>query len=240
MHALVQACGVYCVGLAVFHIFFWKIFRWKQELKTAAVSTRAFIQIANLRLIFIFLLVAFLCFRFTTELHSTALGRAFMGGMALFWLGRFIEQFIFLRYNAVMIHVLTVVFAIGVGLFSVPAVVGSKNPVVGQQTRELDGLDITYAYAGGLKFRLRYTSEGILYQVLSKGAPEKWWGPFPYKAYKTVNGEYFVGWYEGGFGDQITQLVNLEAKTLYGSGIIVKGKRVLEHFDTAVIEKVSR
>jgi hypothetical protein len=51
---------------------------------------------------------------------STGLGRAFMAGMSLFWLGRLIEQFIFLPYNKPMIHVLSVVFALGAVLFALP------------------------------------------------------------------------------------------------------------------------
>jgi hypothetical protein len=74
---------------------------------------------------------------------------------------------------------------------------------------------------------------------LSGDAPEKWWGPFPYRAFRTKNGEYFLGWYEKGYGDQITQLVNLETKTLYGSGIIVRTDRTIEHFQSAKIEKIA-
>ncbi len=118
MTKLVWLCGIYCLGLAIFHIFFWKIFRWREELSKTSVSTRSIIQIANLRLIFLFLLIAYLCFRFPEELSSTPLGKSLMAGMALFWLGRLIEQFIFLRYNKMMIHVLSGVFALGTVLFS--------------------------------------------------------------------------------------------------------------------------
>lgn len=38
--------------------------------------------------------------------------------------------------------------------------------------------------------------------------------------------------------DQITQLVNLKTKTLYGSGIIAKKDRIIEHFQMAKIEKI--
>lgn len=106
-------------------------------------------------------------------------------------------------------------------------------------TTELNGVEITYKYENGMAFNLKYTPKGILYRYLSGDAPNEWWGPFPYKAYKTENGEFFLGWYEKGFGDQITQLVNLEKKTLLGSGIIVKKDRTLEHFEAATIEKVS-
>lgn len=107
-------------------------------------------------------------------------------------------------------------------------------------THELDGVEITYSYANGGTYQVKYTPKGVMYRFISGEAPEEWWGPFPYKAYKTKNGEYFLGWYEKGFGDQITHLVNLESKTLYGSGIIIKGKKVIEHFQVATIEKIVR
>ncbi len=106
-------------------------------------------------------------------------------------------------------------------------------------TTELNGVELIYTYSGGMSFRLKYTASGVMYQFLSGDSPSEWWGPFPYKAFKTDNGEFFLGWYEKGHGDQITQLVNLEKKILYGSGIIVKNKRVIEHFQNATIEKIS-
>lgn len=63
-------------------------------------------------------------------------------------------------------------------------------------------------------------------------------GTFPFQAMKTKNGEYFLTWFEMGFGDSITQLVNLETKTLLGSGIIIKDHKTIVHFDQAKIEKV--
>jgi hypothetical protein len=68
----------------------------------------------------LFLFVAVLCFAFPEQLISTALGKTFMIGMALFWLGRTIEQFIFLPYNRPFIHTLTVVFFLGAVLFALP------------------------------------------------------------------------------------------------------------------------
>lgn len=107
-------------------------------------------------------------------------------------------------------------------------------------TTELNGVQITYTYDNGGTYDVKYTAKGVMYRYVSGGSPEEWWGPFPYKAYKTKNGEYFLGWYEKGYGDQITHLVNLEDKTLYGSGIIVKKDRVIEHFQKAKIEKIIR
>ena len=122
MKLVVCLCGLHSVLFALFHLGFWKIFSWKRELQTASISTRAILQIANLRLIYIIVGIAVLCFLFPEDLVSTALGRAFMLGVSLFWVGRRIEQFIFLPYNRWMIHVLSFSFSLGAILFAVPLI----------------------------------------------------------------------------------------------------------------------
>lgn len=112
--------GVHALGFAVFHVYFWKIFRWKTELPKLHFSNRAILQILNLRLIYVSLLFATLCFFFTNELYSTTLGRFLLAGFSLFWLGRTVEQFIFLKANHWMINLLTVLFGVGFLLFLIP------------------------------------------------------------------------------------------------------------------------
>ncbi len=67
-------------------MLFWKIFDWNKDLRTASVPTRAIIQIANLRLIYLFFGVGIIFFLFPIELITTELGRAFLLGMSFFWL----------------------------------------------------------------------------------------------------------------------------------------------------------
>ncbi|MGV8940376.1 MAG: hypothetical protein ACOH1P_02420 [Lysobacter sp.] len=117
---LIHLCGIHSVGFAVFHMAFWRLFRWRESLATATTADRAIVQILNLRLIHVFLGVAVLCFFFTEELDGSALGRALLAGMSLFWVGRTIEQFVFLRINRPMVHVLTLLFVLGAVLFALP------------------------------------------------------------------------------------------------------------------------
>ncbi len=118
--AIIYLCGIHGLGFALFHAFFWRIFDWKNDLRQNSIANRAIIQIANLCLIYFFLFVAFVCFFFPKELLSNKLGNAFLIGIAIFWLLRAIEQFIFLRYHHWMIHLLTFLFLLGVVLFSLP------------------------------------------------------------------------------------------------------------------------
>lgn len=112
--------GLHSLAFAVFHMAFWKLFRWPQTLAGTTVANRAIVQILNLRLIYIALGIAVLCFAFTDELRTTALGRAVLLGMSLFWVGRTIEQFVFLRINRAVVHVLTALFVLGAVIFAMP------------------------------------------------------------------------------------------------------------------------
>jgi hypothetical protein len=117
---LVQLCGLHSFVFALFHSGFWKLFDWKRDLQRTSMATRAITQILNLRLIYFFAGIGVLCFAFTDELHSTALGRGLLLFMSLFWVGRTIEQFVFLRVNKPLVHVLTASFVIGAVLFALP------------------------------------------------------------------------------------------------------------------------
>mgnify|MGYP001094810747 CR=1 FL=1 len=117
---LVQLCGIHSFAFAAFHLAFWKLFDWKRELSKVGPPTRAITQILNLRLVYLFLGIGVLCFVFTRELHATPLGRALLVFMSLFWVGRTIEQFVFLRVNKPLVHALTALFVIGAILFVLP------------------------------------------------------------------------------------------------------------------------
>ena len=117
---LIQLCGLHSFAFALFHLAFWKLFDWKRDLGNTSFATRAITQILNLRLIYFFLGVGVLCFAFTRELHATPLGRALLLFMALFWVGRIIEQFVFLRINTPLVHVLSGLFVLGALLCALP------------------------------------------------------------------------------------------------------------------------
>ncbi len=117
---LIYLCGLYSLGFAIFHLLFWRLFDWKNDLKKLTIANKAIIQIANTRLIYFFMFVAFVCFYCTKELVETRLGNIFLIGISIFWLGRTIEQFIFLSVKNRMVNILTFIFAIGTILFVLP------------------------------------------------------------------------------------------------------------------------
>lgn len=114
------ACGFYNIVFAGFHIMFWKIFKWNEDLQKNTVGNRAIMQILNIRLIYIFLLIGFIYLLLPEQLMETRLGLVLQIGMLGFWVGRTIEQFIFLRIKSKMVNILTVVFIAGVVLHILP------------------------------------------------------------------------------------------------------------------------
>lgn len=120
MKTVIFICGLYSIAFAIFHVFFWKLFHWKKELSKLSFANKAIVQILNTRLIYFFLFIAFICFVYPDELLSSNLGKAFLAGISLFWLGRTIEQFVFLKVNNRYVHVLTIIFIAGTVLFALP------------------------------------------------------------------------------------------------------------------------
>jgi len=92
---LVIAGGVFHAALVVFHLFFWKLFRWKTELAKLTSLNRAVMQVLNLCLTFAFVVFAYLSWVHTDELVSTDMGRALLLLLALFWYSRAAQQIIF-------------------------------------------------------------------------------------------------------------------------------------------------
>lgn len=78
-------------------MMFWKALHWKEELPRLSNDNNAVMQILNLRMIYVFLGIAVICFFFQEALLSESLGRVLLIGISLFWLGRTIEHFLFAR-----------------------------------------------------------------------------------------------------------------------------------------------
>jgi hypothetical protein len=116
-------CGVYNLAFAIFHILFWKIFKWNEDLKGNSIGNRAIIEILNIRLIYIFLLMSVIYFFYPDQLLETKIGFVLLIGFSGFWIGRTVEQFIFLRIKSKMVTVLTIVFFAGIVLHLLPIVV---------------------------------------------------------------------------------------------------------------------
>lgn len=110
----VQLLGAHALVMAVFHSLFWRLFDWRRELAKLRLPTRAITQILNLRLIWLFLFVALLCLSLPDALLCERSGQALLAFMLAFWLGRLLEQFMFLRVRHALVTALSAWFVLGV------------------------------------------------------------------------------------------------------------------------------
>ncbi|MCB1175271.1 MAG: hypothetical protein KDK39_16975 [Leptospiraceae bacterium] len=77
--------GIFSIGLALFHIGFWRIFNWGKTLPRMNKMDRAVMQVMNLCLIVLFSSMAGLYFYFGGSLSDNAAGRAILILFAIFW-----------------------------------------------------------------------------------------------------------------------------------------------------------
>ena len=120
MYSVIIFLGFYNLLFAVFHLLFWRLFKWNKEMQKLSFANRGIIQILNIQIIYYFVAVAIVCFCFTNELLTTNLGKFFLLGNSLFWVIRLVQQYIFLRKNSFVIHILAVLFLLGAVLFFLP------------------------------------------------------------------------------------------------------------------------
>lgn len=116
--------GIFNLGFAVFHLMFWKIFHWKDDLASLTHINRSIMQILNLRLTFVFLVMAYLSFFHKAEMISTNIGKALLISFSLFWFFRTLEQVVFFGVKNRISFALTLIFLVGGILYMLPALPG--------------------------------------------------------------------------------------------------------------------
>ena len=117
---LINISGYYCIAFAVFHLSFWKIFRWKTDLQRLTPVNRAIIQVLNVRLTYIFVVFGFMALLFSERMCETELGWFILIAMSIFWFMRAVEQVIFFGLKNFASRAIFVVFLIGGILFAAP------------------------------------------------------------------------------------------------------------------------
>lgn len=113
-YLIIMSCGIFNICFGILHLFFWKMFDWKNDLPKISYYNRATLQILNLRMIYVFLSVGVILILFNESILNTKLGNAILVGIFLFWVGRLIEQFIFLKEKSKKSIALAFVLIFGV------------------------------------------------------------------------------------------------------------------------------
>ena len=96
-----QIGGVINILFVIFHLSFWKVLNWPQNLASLSADNRAIIQVLNIHIAYVLLIFGILPLAFSDEIVTSKLGR-FMGWVvAVFWILRAINQIIFWDVAAV-------------------------------------------------------------------------------------------------------------------------------------------
>ncbi len=122
MELLIKAGGIYNIVIVIFHLLFWRIFNWKEDLRSLSFLNRAIMQVLNLSLTFAFVIFSYISLVHTKELISTSLGQSLLGFIALFWLARSVEQVVFFKLKNWRSIAFLGFFLVGTVLYAVPAI----------------------------------------------------------------------------------------------------------------------
>lgn len=122
MEALIKTGGLYNIALVIFHLLFWQLFNWAEDLCSLSTLNRAIMQVVNLSLVFVFTMFAYLSLIHTTELLSTTLGRALLLSISVFFFLRAILQVVFFRLLRWGSVAFLVFFLAGGVLYGIPAI----------------------------------------------------------------------------------------------------------------------
>ena len=105
--------GLFNLAFFIFHLFFWKIFKWREDLHKLLPINRAVMQVLNICLMFVFLIFAYVSLFYIDEMRTTSLGLSLILLIAIFWGLRAIMQLIFFSRTRLMSYVFFVIFAAG-------------------------------------------------------------------------------------------------------------------------------
>jgi hypothetical protein len=133
-NSLIIFGGIFHLGFAVFHLFFWQLFKWKparraeyinmlesgKESITLTYINNSITQILNLCLTFVFLVAAYISFFYSSELLSSNLGKVILISISAFWFLRTIEQLIFFGLKKRLSVKLTLLFITGFLIYLIP------------------------------------------------------------------------------------------------------------------------
>ncbi|MBT8386019.1 MAG: hypothetical protein KJO12_01285 [Ignavibacteria bacterium] len=120
LESVIFAGGIYNIILVIFHLTFWKLFKWKKDLARITFINRAVMQVLNLSLTFVFLIFAYISIFHAQELISTNLGNSLLLLISVFWFLRAIEQTIFFGLKNVISVMFFLFFLLGSIIYLYP------------------------------------------------------------------------------------------------------------------------
>ncbi|KPJ91423.1 MAG: hypothetical protein AMJ53_11690 [Gammaproteobacteria bacterium SG8_11] len=119
---LIKIGSLYNILLIVFHLMFWRLFNWQEELRAISFLNSAVMQVLNISITLVFIIFCLISLVYTKELLQTSLGHSLLILISLFWLARAIQQVIFFKLKHWGSWAFTVFFLLGATLYGIPAI----------------------------------------------------------------------------------------------------------------------
>jgi len=120
LESVLFAGGIYNIVLIIFHLTFWKLFKWKKDLASLTFVNRAVMQVLNLSLTFVFLIFAYISLFHVQELIGTNLGNSLLLLISIFWFLRAINQIVFFGLKDITSTMFFVFFLLGSIIYMYP------------------------------------------------------------------------------------------------------------------------
>ena len=120
--SLIIAGGIYTIILIIFHVMFWRIFKWPETLNSLNYINKATIQVLNISITFIFFIIAYISLVHTHELLTTQLGKSLLVLISCLWLFRATQQVAFYKLKHKASIGLTFYFLTGAFLYGLPVI----------------------------------------------------------------------------------------------------------------------
>ncbi len=122
MEYFIYAGGIYTSLLIVFHLLFWRIFKWRERLAPLDWVNRSTVQVLNLGITFLFVMLAYVSFFHTRELLHSELGKSLLIFISALWFFRAALQIHFYKLKHPASIGLTGYFLLGGILYGAPLV----------------------------------------------------------------------------------------------------------------------
>jgi hypothetical protein len=120
---LVIIGGINFLLFGLFHISFWLLLDWKNELIELAEINSNVMQMLNIGIVVFLLSFGFIMLFFRREILSLALGRALLIIFSLFWLARLVGEFVFPGSSIIF----GLILFLCVLIYLIPAIVVNKH-----------------------------------------------------------------------------------------------------------------
>ncbi|MFS2520672.1 hypothetical protein [Bacteroides xylanisolvens] len=115
--------GILLILLAIFHLLFWKLFNWQEELPKLSDTNSGIIQISTIGFASLLFPLGIILIRYYVEIANTKLGKALLFSLSFFFLIRTIAEFIF-PGSSIELGVFLFLYTL---VFLVPALIKNKN-----------------------------------------------------------------------------------------------------------------